>query len=190
MTCHSKSILPVRRSCYRALAAVTALLVAVGSTSADDAQPQTGLPEGVELIDIKATPSEITFTNKFAYEQLLLTGYLENGETLDVTRIAEQDVPGDIVQISSKGLVRPLSDGQGELKFTIGHQSVAVPVAVTDSGADHPVSFIRDVAPIISKAGCNAGTCHGSAKGKNGFKLSLRGYDPVFDHRALLAFRF
>ncbi len=33
--------------------------------------------------------------------------------------------------------------------------------------------------------GCNAGTCHGAAKGKNGFKLSLRGYDPIFDHRAL-----
>ena len=33
--------------------------------------------------------------------------------------------------------------------------------------------------------GCNAGTCHGSANGKNGFKLSLRGYDPLFDHRAL-----
>ena len=32
---------------------------------------------------------------------------------------------------------------------------------------------------------CNAGTCHGSKDGKEGFKLSLRGYDPVYDHRAL-----
>ena len=40
--------------------------------------------------------------------------------------------------------------------------------------------------PILSKAGCNAGTCHGSAKGKNGFKLSLRGYDPDYDHHALI----
>ena len=39
--------------------------------------------------------------------------------------------------------------------------------------------------PTLSKMGCNAGTCHGSANGKNGFKLSLRGYDPLFDHRAL-----
>ncbi len=37
----------------------------------------------------------------------------------------------------------------------------------------------------ISKLGCNAGTCHGAQDGKNGFKLSLRGYDPLFDHRAL-----
>ena len=39
--------------------------------------------------------------------------------------------------------------------------------------------------PTMSKMGCNAGTCHGAANGKNGFKLSLRGYDPLFDHRAL-----
>src|SRR6202140_2433003 len=48
------------------------------------------------------------------------------------------------------------------------------------------VSFVRDVMPILNKASCTAGTCHGSAKGKNGFKLSLRGYDPEFDYEALL----
>ena len=47
------------------------------------------------------------------------------------------------------------------------------------------MSFVRDVMPSMSKLGCNAGTCHGSLNGKNGFKLSLRGYDPLFDHRAL-----
>ena len=40
-------------------------------------------------------------------------------------------------------------------------------------------------APVLSRLGCNAGTCHGSEDGKNGFKLSLRGYDPLFDVRAL-----
>ena len=49
----------------------------------------------------------------------------------------------------------------------------------------HP-TFLRDVAPILNKAGCTQGTCHGAAKGKNGFKLSLRGYDPRFDYEALL----
>ena len=49
-----------------------------------------------------------------------------------------------------------------------------------------PVTFLRDVAPILNKVGCTAGACHGAAKGKNGFKLSLRGYDPRFDYEALL----
>src|SRR5512138_106176 len=53
--------------------------------------------------------------------------------------------------------------------------------------ADQPrVTFLRDVAPILNKVGCTAGTCHGAAKGKNGFKLSLRGYDPQFDYESLL----
>ena len=53
--------------------------------------------------------------------------------------------------------------------------------------AQHPrVTFLRDVAPILNKVGCTAGACHGAAKGKNGFKLSLRGYDPRFDYEALL----
>ena len=52
--------------------------------------------------------------------------------------------------------------------------------------AAEPVTFLRDVAPILNKVGCTSGTCHGAAKGKNGFKLSLRGYDPQFDYEALL----
>ena len=47
------------------------------------------------------------------------------------------------------------------------------------------MNFLRDVAPILNKVGCTSGTCHGAAKGKNGFKLSLRGYDPQFDYEAL-----
>src|SRR5260370_6480793 len=49
------------------------------------------------------------------------------------------------------------------------------------------VSFVRDVMRIRNKAGCTSGTCRGAAKGKNGFKLSLRGYDPEFDYRALIS---
>ena len=52
--------------------------------------------------------------------------------------------------------------------------------------AAEPVTFLRDVAPILNKASCTSGPCHGAAKGKNGFKLSLRGYDPQFDYQALL----
>ncbi len=63
-----------------------------------------------------------------------------------------------------------------------------MPLAVPISGAsaERPTNFIRDVMPVLNRSGCTSGACHGSAKGKNGFKLSLRGYDPEFDYRALL----
>src|SRR6202163_156801 len=60
-----------------------------------------------------------------------------------------------------------------------------ISAAVSLSAADR-VTFLRDVAPILNKSGCMSGVCHGEAKGKNGFKLSLRGYDPQFDYEALL----
>ncbi|MDG3002629.1 DUF1549 and DUF1553 domain-containing protein [Paludisphaera mucosa] len=47
------------------------------------------------------------------------------------------------------------------------------------------VTFERDVEPILTRAGCNAGACHGKASGQNGFKLSLLGFDPEFDHVAI-----
>src|SRR5260370_41695669 len=59
-------------------------------------------------------------------------------------------------------------------------------ILLTSTLAFAKVSFVRDVEPILNKVGCTQGTCHGAAKGKNGFKLSLRGYDPEFDYRALI----
>ncbi len=46
-------------------------------------------------------------------------------------------------------------------------------------------SFRNDIVPILTKSGCNSGSCHGAAAGKNGFLLSLFGYDPARDHTAL-----
>ena len=48
-----------------------------------------------------------------------------------------------------------------------------------------PVSFRNDVMAVLSKAGCNAGACHGNKSGKGGFKLSLRGQDPGVDYDTL-----
>jgi hypothetical protein len=56
-----------------------------------------------------------------------------------------------------------------------------VPVAVKDFSRPQPVSFRDHVVPVLSVSGCNAGTCHGSPTGKNGFHLSLRGFEPEAD---------
>jgi hypothetical protein len=52
--------------------------------------------------------------------------------------------------------------------------------------ADRVVTFERDVQPILTRTGCNAGACHGKARGQNGFALSLLGFDPTFDHNAIV----
>src|SRR3954462_5406505 len=73
-----------------------------------------------------------------------------------------------------------LSQMRSPLTYALlfGCVSVASPAA-------EPVYFRTDVMPVLSKAGCNLGGCHGNGGGKGGFKLSLRGQDPEFDWQAL-----
>ena len=49
------------------------------------------------------------------------------------------------------------------------------------------MSFTRDVMPVLSKAGCNGGGCHGNQNGKGGFKLSLWGENPTLDYKNILS---
>ncbi len=143
------------------------------------------LPDGSRLVSIAAEPASIELRHKYDYTQLVLTGTLEGGETVDVTRMVKTRGAGEVVEVSANGRVRPKQDGETVLVFSHAGQTVEVPVVASGIAAPYKPDFIRDVTPILSKLGCNAGTCHGSQEGKNGFKLSLRGYDPLYDHRAL-----
>ena len=61
----------------------------------------------------------------------------------------------------------------------IGGLAMAAPLPAAE------VSFRNDVMAVLSKSGCNLGTCHGNARGKGGFQLSLRGQDPAADFAVL-----
>jgi hypothetical protein len=62
---------------------------------------------------------------------------------------------------------------------------VGAALSATAAPREQPVSFRRDVLPILSKANCNGGGCHGALAGKGGFRLSLFGYNPEADHLAI-----
>ncbi|HLJ96217.1 MAG TPA: DUF1549 domain-containing protein [Gemmataceae bacterium] len=166
--------------CY-VLAILGGALFAGGAAAQDPEQ----LPPGANLIRMEAQPTSIVLKHPYDYRQLLLTGQLESGERIDVTRMAHIEISPKLASISARGLVRPLADGDGELKLTVGGLIMTVPVHVGGQKEKYPASFVRDIMPVLSKVGCNAGTCHGAQQGKNGFKLSLRGYDPLFDHQSL-----
>ncbi len=51
--------------------------------------------------------------------------------------------------------------------------------------AAEPTSFNNEVVPVLTRFGCNAGSCHGKLAGQNGFRLSLRGYAPELDHATI-----
>ena len=66
-----------------------------------------------------------------------------------------------------------------------GFPLAALALALVAADDPKPPSFANDVEPILTRLGCNAGSCHGKLAGQNGFKLSLRGFAPELDHLAI-----
>ncbi len=156
----------------------------VPSAAAPATEPEK-LPASVSVTRIEAYPTRIELQDKFAYRQLLVLGHNADGETIDLTRLAAIENVPQFVQISAQGLVRPVANGDEELTVRYGEFTARVPCHVEGLEVERKISFVTDVQPAFSRMSCNAGTCHGSKDGKNGFKLSLRGYDALYDHRAL-----
>lgn len=148
--------------------------------------------------EIKAIESKV---GRSAAEREKLRQY----HTKDVVQIAKRAIAESavyaiafhpdgksIAAAGSDGIVRVIDAANGEIvrQFAPVKVEEKPSVIVSKDGKggrneDVTADYIRDVAPLLSKIGCTAGTCHGAQAGKNGFKLSLRGYDPIFDVRAL-----
>ncbi len=143
------------------------------------------IPESLKIVSLEIRPASVQLKGRFDYRQLLVLGKTSEGESVDLTRLATPASSGDAFSLSADGQVRATKNGNGEITYTFANLTAKAPVTVTDFDSPREVSFVRDVQPILSRTGCNQGTCHGSKDGKNGFKLSLRGYDPLYDHRAL-----
>ncbi|MBX3414667.1 MAG: DUF1549 domain-containing protein [Pirellulales bacterium] len=175
-----------RRTWVAAVAIGAAALLGLALVSSSRADEPEKLSEGMKIVSLEVWPERIDLAHPFAYAQLLVTGRLETGEAVDATRMATFTSSSDLLAIDARGLARPQADGAGELTVAVGGLTAQVPVTVSGQADEFHPSFVRHVMPQMSKLGCNMGTCHGADKGKNGFKLSLRGYDPLFDHRALV----
>jgi len=89
-----------------------------------------------------------------------------------------------VVRIENEVLY-PLGNGQATLTATVGNQTASLTVVVKNYEQPFVWSFRNHVQPVLTKAGCNMGACHGAQAGKKGFKLSLRGYDADFDYTTL-----
>ncbi len=133
---------------------------------------------------LEVLPENLRLDRPVDKAQLLVTAVGDDGSLRDVTRDVSWSVEGEIGTISPSGIFVPTADGSGQILAELDGQQVEVPVEVSGMAEVYHNDFIRDVNPVLTRLGCNQGTCHGSQKGQNGFKLSLRGYDAVSDVRA------
>lgn len=169
-----------------ALLTITALTgwMTMPATAAP-AKQQAIVASGQAVVSLKLLPSSLTFSNQRDVRRVLVQGVTKTGDLIDLTDRAKLQPLGGLVRAEPHSYLAPVKPGSGVVKVLAAGKSIQLPVTVK-SVASPPVSFLRDVEPILRKAGCNQGTCHGAAKGKNGFALSLRGYDPEFDYHALV----
>ena len=130
-------------------------------------------------------PDRIALSGPEARHQLLAEATLTAHQE-DWTRNAHwtSSAP-QIASVDETGLVTPLSDGTATIRATAKGQEATAQVTVRNAKSEFNWSFRNDVIPVMTKMGCNQGACHGALAGKNGFKLTLRGYDPEADYDTL-----
>jgi hypothetical protein len=130
-------------------------------------------------------PSQVALTTVRDAQSIVVQAEYANGITRDVTSQVTWKLDNESIVAREGNRLVPKADGTAQLTAELGSLSAAVPISVAQAAADPPVSFKLDVMPVFMKAGCNTGSCHGAARGKDSFRLSLFGFDPDGDHYRL-----
>src|SRR5204863_145580 len=147
--------------------------------------PQATPPQAA-LRKLTVFPSQLRLDGPRDEQRLAVLGEYADGRSWDLSRNAKVTSSAPAIARSESGIVRPSGDGQATLTIEAGGQTASVAVEVQHATAEVPVAFSREVVPVLTKAGCNQGACHGSQHGRGGFKLSLLGFDPAFDHNQIV----
>ncbi len=155
------------------LGAILALLVAAPA-AADDGAP----------VSVSVFPAEVELSTLRDRQSIVVQAAFAGGVTRDVTDEARFAFAHPALVKREGNVLLPAADGATEMTVSWGGRDLRVPVVVKDAAKDRPVSFKLDVMPVFMRAGCNTGACHGAARGKDGFRISLFGFDPDGDwHR-------
>lgn len=130
-------------------------------------------------------PAEISLTGPRARQRLLVQELADGRISGQVTQgITYESSDPKVVRVE-EGVVVPTGNGTATIMAKVGARSASVKVTVTRQESKTGWSFRNDVQSVLSKFGCSSGACHGAAAGKNGFKLSLHGYDPDTDFHTI-----
>jgi Protein of unknown function (DUF1553)/Protein of unknown function (DUF1549) len=173
-----------RKSLFRGLFTLSLLCIWTGASRADvPTDPAArakiiGTPKSLQV-----QPDKLTLDGSRATAQLVVTGVYADGTVRDLTHLADFRLEGTdtLIGIDGERFITAKKNGAATLAVSAGGQSVKVPVIVRNLEKTQPVSFRSEVIAALNVGGCNSGACHGTPTGKNGFKLSLRGYDPPSD---------
>jgi hypothetical protein len=163
------------------------LLFSAAALFATTVQAAEPTPPAAAARQLTVFPPQIVLNGPRAEQRLGVLGIHADGRQWDHSGFAKFTSSNPAVAtVDAAGVVHPAGDGQTTI--TVSAAGVAATVKVTVNGfkADEPINFTRDVESVLTKSGCNQGACHGAAIGRGGFRLSLRGFDPAFDHSQIV----
>ncbi len=132
---------------------------------------------------LRIEPAEITLHGPGASHGLLISHLQPDGRWVDVTAKAALTSSAPAIAAAGTGArIVAQADGQAMIEVQYAGLGGRVPVKVAGSAGPRDISFNQQVIPLLTRFGCNQGSCHGKGVGQNGFRLSLRGYAPEWDH--------
>lgn len=145
-------------------------------------------PKEIE-VRFSAYPEDtLSLTGIGARRQIVVTGKYHDGDERDLTRKVRMEArPAGIVEVTTDGWIKPLSDGEGTVTIhAAGNLKSSIQVRTSESGQVQRVNFPNEITPLFTKYGCNGGGCHGKSGGQNGFRLSLLGFEPQEDYEYIV----
>jgi len=89
--------------------------------------------------------------------------------------------PAGVVEVTGDGELIARKSGTAVVRVSAGGGQAEVSVLVHDGETHRPVDFTNDINPLLTRLGCNGGSCHGKSTGRGGFRLSLFGHHPEWD---------
>ena len=149
---------------------------------AKTALPRWDTPADPAIVSIEAFPNKISLETAADFHRVIVIARMKDTSTHDITRQSKLSLADESIARLDGNLLTPKANGETILKIQYRGLSTEVPLIVKDVEKARPVSFQLDVMPVLTAAGCNTGSCHGSARGQDGFHLSLYGFDPKGDH--------
>ena len=130
-------------------------------------------------------PERITLSGPAGRQQLIVERIERKQAVGQITNAIEFTSSDTNVVRVTGGIAIPVRDGKATIRVKAGRETATAAVVVSHMEQPFEWSFRNHVQPVLAKFGCSSGACHGAAAGKNGFKLSLRGYDDEGDFIAL-----
>lgn len=141
--------------------------------------------QAIAPVSIAVFPPDVNVQSARGKQRIIVQASYADGITRDVTAQAKVTISDPKIAKIVDLEVLPVGDGKCSIAVEFEGKTTQVPVDVKDATKDRPISFKLDVMPIFLRNGCNQGGCHGAARGKDGFRLSLFGFDPDGDHYRL-----